>query len=82
MLYGRRLPHKRRSQGYIAGVPLMKHEYPERPVQAGQKKELSTAKRERALLRAAFTRAAHHPTAADLEFAFDAQCEVVLAKDS
>lgn len=62
------------------GKPARPH--PERPVQAGQKKELSAEKRERASLRAAFTRAADHPTAADLEFAFEAQREVVLAEDS
>ena len=62
------------------GKPVNPH--PERPVQAGQKKELSTKKRERASLRAAFTRAADHPTATDLEFAFEAQREVVLAEGS
>ena len=81
MLYGRRLPDRRRSQGYI-GESLMGHEYPERPVQAGQKKELSVKKLKRASLRAAFTRAACHPSSASVEFAVEAQSEVVLAEGS
>ena len=60
----------------------MRNEHSDRPIQARRKKQLPAGKRDHASLRAAFTRAADHPTAADLEFAFEAQRDVVLAKDS